>query len=1011
MTSPRHFPQFTLQRLNSVLTRLSGQIWHSPVPVGLSKAAETNEPVPFSRLKKVDFQSVEAPLHWGRLFHYTWFRLDLPRSTDSGQRYLRWREQGEATLYVGGKPFYGFDVAHRCAPIPDGIRTAHVESMCCQSAIWHPSATGLDEEGSCLEGAEVVLRNDEAWHAWHDLVVLREVLVAQIEALPDAQAYLTERPGVRPPFGKLPAWVRSVIDSIDRAIDDWETKGLPALRKSLARLYRRFPAEWHQLRATMVGHAHIDLVWLWPEGTGESKAVHTFATVLRLMETYPEFRFSYSQPASYEAVTRLTPELVEPIRERIDQGRWEMLGAAYVESDTVLTSGEGLLRSLMMGQESRTPWTLDRARVLWLPDVFGYAGCLPQLMKMADIDWFYTNKVAWRRVTPFPHSSFRWRGTDGTEVLAHVSFEVNHSYNGTATVKELHDAVLTQKQSAVHREALVPTGYGDGGGGPTEEMCERARRLANLVSVPKAEWGGVEQFFDRMESVQDELPVWSGEIYLEMHRGTYTTQSHMKSAYRAAERGLQTWEAVHCATGHGGIDREMWKRVIFAQFHDALPGSSYHETYAELVPELEQIADGAVDRASQALAGPKGEACLFNPLPQTVSTVVRDEEEGDRMISVPSLSGVSADAPAIDGLSSVSVKGHTLSNDRTRVVFNSAGEIRSMSVDGSPVALTESGGQFWVYPDHPHDFDAWEIDHDALRLGTRTRGGRLVESSGDGGVAGDMVFERTLPDDAGSVRIRYQLRAGEPYIRVSCEVDWQKTEALLRIVFPTDYRGSNARFGAPFGSVLRPQMPGRPGDEAYWESPASRWAMVTDDGEGDGFYLVTEAKYGFEAKEGSLAVTLLKSAAQTGERRQDASSAPSSLRVSGRARFTDLGIHRIDLAFGRFDSEAPREEMPASLADTLYTLPIAYQGDPVQSGFIGVQGGASLVPAWARPFSKERWLLRLHETLGRRGEAQIQLEPGYVLEAVGVGDTLRDETSTRIQFKPYQVLSFMIRKP
>lgn len=1010
MTSPRHFPQFTLQRLDTALARLNDEIWYNPVSVGLSQAAETKEAVPLRRLKKADFQSVAAPLHWGRLFHYTWFRLDLPRSGESASRYLRWREQGEATLYVDGKPYYGFDVAHRHAPLPDGVRTAHVESMCCQSAIWHPAATGLDAEGSRLDGAEIVLRNDDAWHSWHDLVVLREVLVAQLQKLPDAEAYLTSRPGVRPALSRLPAWVRALIESIGRALDDWETEGLVALRKTLTSIYRRFPAEWHELRATMVGHAHIDLVWMWPERTGETKAVHTFSTALSLMDTYPEFRFSYSQPASYEAVVRRAPALAEPIREQIERGRWELLGAAYVESDTVLTSGEALLRSLILGQESREPWTDEPSRVLWLPDVFGYAGCLPQLMKMAGIDWFFTNKVAWRRVTPFPHSSFRWRGTDGTEVLAHVSFEINQSYNGTATVKELHDAALVHKQSAVHPETLVPTGYGDGGGGPTPEMCERARRLANLVSVPKAEWGGVEEFFGRMEPVRDELPVWSGEIYLEMHRGTYTTQSKMKAVYRAAERGLQIWEAAHCAAGLGRVDVRTWKRVIFAQFHDALPGSSFHETYAEMVPELEQIARDTKKQASKALSRTRGRACCFNPLPQPVSFLAAGKDGADRMVTVPPLSGVDLDACPSMEEPAVSVSGHTLDNGRTRVVFNAAGEIRTLTVDGRPVELTGTGGQLWVYPDHPHDFDAWEVDHEALGLGTRVRGGRLMDSGGDHGVEGRLVFERTLPDGAGSVRVTYKLRSGESSVRVSLEVDWRRPEALLRWVMPTDYRGANARFGAPFGSVLRPQMPGRPGDDAYWESPASRWAMVTDDGEREGFYLVTEAKFGFEAREGSLAVTLLKSAVQTGERRQEAGSAPSSLRESGRAQFTDLGIHEINLAFGRFDPEACREEMPAALADSLYTQPMTYKGKPVQSGLVGIQGGASLVPAWAQPLDDNCWLLRLHETLGRRGEVRLQLAPGCSLWAIGAGDTLGKKVSTRITFKPYQVLSYAIRR-
>lgn len=1008
----RHLTQFILARINAALSRLESAIWHSPVAVHISKGIESEQPLPFRKaIRDSTFQRIEPPVHWGRIFEYTWFRLELPREAGNGRQYLRWREQGEATLYIKGEPYYGFDLAHRQAPLPDGVRIAHVESMCCQSAIWHRDETGIDPQGSRLDGAEIVCRDDDAWHAWNDLQVLKEVLERGIAGTDEAPGHFTALRGVHPPFRSVPPWIRSLIEATDRAIDVLDLSGASAFRKASSSILRKSTAEWHQIPATLVGHAHIDLVWMWPERTGDSKAVHTFATALRMMEEYPEFRFSFSQPASYEAVSRLAPMMTDRIRERVHQKKWELLGAAYVESDTVIPCGEALLRSLYIGQSAREKWEEGASRVLWLPDVFGYSGCLPRLMHMAGIDGFFTNKVAWRRVSHFPHSSFRWRGNDGTEVLAHVSFAVENCYNGTATVGELQVAAARHRQSAIHREVLVPTGYGDGGGGPTEEMCERGRRLANLVSVPKARWGTVKDFFERMQPLRKDLPVWVGEIYLQMHRGTFTSQAAMKSAYRAAERGLQTLEAAHCVTGQGPIDERLWKRVVFSQFHDALPGSSFHEAFAELVPELETISGGCIQQTEAVLKSKPGRACWFNPLAQPVNHVVRRRGAKASLISIPPLAGVEqAKATVIDHCGTVRAHAGTLSNQRVKLVCNGSGEVRSLRVDGTDLALADRGGQLWVYPDFPHNYPAWEIDHEALALGTRVRGGRAVGAFGDGEVEGSIVFDRELPNGAGTVRVTYQLRADESHVRVLFDVIWKKPQSLLRWVFPTRYCGANARFGAPFGSTLRPQLPGHPDNESYWESPGSRWALVADDGENEGLFVVTEAKFGFEAFDGRLAVSMVRSPFQTGEEPKYERGFPSALRMSGRETFTDLGTHHVAMAFGLFNPEAPRNELPASLADTMFTTPVSYRGQAISSGLLELKGGASLVPAWVRPLSRDQWVLRLHETLGRRGMAEVRLAPGFELAKAGVCDGVGSRTSRKIRFGPYQVLSYVVRR-
>jgi alpha-mannosidase len=957
------------------------------------------------------FQKIKLPMHWGRMFEYTWFKVsDL--APDAHRRWLRWQDQAEATLYVSGLPHYGFDVAHRMAPIPSGCSEAWVQSVCCQSAIWHPAATGLDSQGSRFAAAEVVRRNEAAWSAYHALSVLYDLALEELKGVDGLAAAAVNRPGARDGLGSAPHRLRRLLLALDQAADAYDVGGLPALSKKLASIYAAFPADGDALRARLLGHAHIDLVWLWPEHVGEAKAIHTFATMNRLLEAYPEMRFSYSQPASYEAVTRISPRLMEAVKRRVKAGQWEATGATYVESDTLLACGEALLRSFQLGQEWFQGANGKPARVLWLPDVFGYSGCIPQLARMSGVESFFTNKQTWSRITPFPHSSFVWRGTDGSELVAHVSHETQQFYNGATTIRELRDGGCDHRQSDRHAEFLVPTGYGDGGGGPTEEMCERARRLRDLAGVPRVDWVLAEPFFARLRRLRADLPVWTGEIYLEYHRGIYTTHGDLKAGFRAAERGLQTWEAAHCAARLGPIDAGAWRRMVFAQFHDAIPGSSINEVYAQMRPELRQLAVRGKDSARDALRGRRvKKECLFNPLPLPLPVNRRGPGKRMSRVVIPPMSGVVlADAFSDTAVAPVKVSGRRLSNGLAEVSFNSAGEIVSLELKGRPVDLAGAAGQLWTYPDHPHAFDAWEIDRHTLKLGRRVAARAEVAIRQNTPLAACISFTRHVGKSS-RVVTNYRLEAGSPVLQIEYLIDWREPQFLLKTVFPTLYRGQAARFGAPFGSVLRDQRLGPAAAEAQWEVPGSRWALVSDDGEQEGLFVVTEDKYGFGCREGRLDVSLLRSALITGEGGKQAKALPPSLqRRSARPRYSDIGTHQIRLAVGRWQADLPRGEMPAALADTLFTDCVAYQGAPCDSGLVGISGGDSLVPAWAKPLSGTQWLLRLHETMGRRGEANLELADGWRTRRVGILDRPGPLFAGAVAFDPYQVVSVILEK-
>ncbi|MFZ4778671.1 MAG: glycoside hydrolase family 38 C-terminal domain-containing protein [Terrimicrobiaceae bacterium] len=476
---------------------------------------------------------------------------------------------------------------------------------------------------------------------------------------------------------------------------------------------------------------------------------------------------------------------------------------------------------------------------------------------------------------------------------------------------------------------------------------------------------------------------------------------------RFAERALQVHEATRCVTTCLPLPLHPWKRVVFAQFHDYIPGSSIHEVYAEAKPELAAIAKNALDSSAAELTEKPGQRALFNPLPHP--RIHRDEEFGP--VVLPPLSGAPVKDLEAAVPDSVSVSKAAISNARVSAKFDSSGRLVAMDVDGRCVPFRSPANEFFLIPDHPHSFDAWEIDRQAFSLGKADlrKASVTVESSGPD--RGTVSFHRQLGKKS-SVTVKYSLASGSSALGIEYDLDWQEEQMLLKAVFPTAYTGRDARFGAPFGSVKRPQTGGTTAAEAMWEVPASRWAVVSDDSESEGFFIVTEAKYGFSCRDGALGLSLVRSARISSEDRGFVQgSHPEPIRRTLAPHvLSDIGRHRIAISVGRFDPAAPRAEHPAALADLLFTLPVEYSGGAVDCGLLGLSGGDSLQPAWAVPAGPGKWVLRLHETLGRSGEVTIHLKKGWKTRQVTLsGKPVKQKTrGNRISFSAYKVVSVEI---
>lgn len=1002
------FPQLVPQRAVRVVQRLEEMVWKPLGPVDCEFGGSFKKHFSLDEAVALDFSSMQKPFFWGQLFDQAWFRLRLPDYSNVERVYLHWKDQGEGTLYLGGVPTYGFDVAHRRCRLPGGVKEAYIEGLCLQSAIWHPDATGMDGRGSRFDGVDLCQRDEQAWHVLHDFKALLDLAIDEGARVNKGEPLRLSGAGYLSPVHSTSVLFRRLLKALDNAADALDAGGLEAAGASLVESYSRLEGQAERITAVLTGHAHIDLVWLWPESCGEYKAVHTFSTMQRLLNEYPEFRFAYSQPFSYRAVEKRSPALMNGVRESMREGRWECLGATDVESDTQLPCGEGLLRSFLLGQRWHKLTQGKISPVLWIPDVFGYAGCLPQIMSQVGVKYFFTTKLTWSNIHLFPYSSFVWRGIDGSEVLAHVTQE--NGYNQQASAVELRRGANAYRQSDVDDAFLAPTGFGDGGGGVTEEMCERARRYRNLAGMPETRWGGVVPFFERLAERMPSLPVYQGELYLEYHRGVFTTHGDLKAVFRNCERALQTWEAVRCATGGGEVDEVHWRRLVFAQFHDFIPGSSIREVYEMGIPELAALAQLALRESVQELAS-AGEPAVFNPLPVPKIVLRKGADGCDIAHELAPLSGsILRELPALKPVASVCATPTSLSSAQVSAEFDEFGRVAKLRFGDRQLPLQSPLAQFAVHPDYPTAFEAWDIDRQSLSLGGPIQCAAVGKASGTDLEASVEFFVRLT--ERSSAVIKYRLDAFLPILHICCDLDWQDEHTLLRLLFPTSYSGRMARFGIPFGSVLRGQQPGNPQDEAAFESPASRWAMVLDDSGAEGLGLVTEAKYGFSCRDGMLGVSLVRSPYITGSEPGASKMFPKSLRRSpSEVCHTDVGRHCIRLAVCLQTHETPRDLLAPTLADSLFTNPVFYTGAPISAGLLSLEGGDSLVPCWAKPASDGKgWILRLHETLGRRGVAKPRLAEGWSISCSDVFESTPSELAPLedISFTPFQILTMRL---
>lgn len=798
-----------------------------------------------------------------------------------------------------------------------------------------------------------------------------------------------------------------------------------------------------------VGHAHLDIAWLWPISQIRRKTARTFSSVLRLMEQFPDFHFTQSQPQLYRYVAEDHPDLFEQIQRHVAVGRWEVTGGMWVEADCNLSGAEALVRQFLLGRryfrehfgEAETP-------ILWLPDVFGYPWALPQLIEQAGLKYFMTTKLSWNQYNRLPYDSFWWQGLDGTRVLTHfittpdTAGNPYNTYNGDLSPRQIIGAWRNYQQKETHAELLTAFGWGDGGGGPTREMLENSRRLAENPGAPCVRLGSAGEFFQNLAAHAGErLPVWNDELYLEYHRGTYTSQARIKRANRKSEfllhdaEFLAAWAAL--ATNYEYPHSELtraWELLCLNQFHDILPGSSIGQVYEDSTRDYEAIralGEKVRETSLTVLARLLPEAAAFvavNPtsfggrhiglLPEQLThgqnlidlvsgeTLLTQVVSDGTLVEVPRMAsygmvalGVGDMSPPPPVSSLVAELGNDtaiLENDALRVEFDLAGEIIRLfdKIMGREVLPPgQRANVFQAFEDRPLDFDAWEIDifyEDKQWKAEPAHSLTVIET---GPLRAGLEIRRRLLNS--EIVQRVYLYRGDRRLDFDTRVDWRERHVLLKVAFPVDVLSPVATYDIQWGNVQRPTHRNTSWDWARFETCAHKWVDLS---EGDyGVSLLNDCKYGHDVQGNVLRLTLLKSATY-----------PDPDADQGEHRFTySLLPHTGDWRAGT---------APASYAlnDPLIVRRVTGGGGDMPQSLVAVDAPNVIIETVKQAEDSRGLIVRLYENERCRGS--VTLRVGFPLAGAYRCNLLEepgeplDVTQNAVCFsvKPYQIVTLRL---
>ncbi|HZC26856.1 MAG TPA: glycoside hydrolase family 38 C-terminal domain-containing protein, partial [Actinopolymorphaceae bacterium] len=806
--------------------QLDIEVWHAP-----------GEPVPVGEAVGADYKPATLGETWGPPWGTSWFRLTgrVPEEWDGR------RVEAVVDLGFGGGP--GFS-AEGLAYTPDGDPIKGLNPDNIYVPLAGPASGDASDAGTAKGGATFQIYVEAAANptviGWPDFAPTKlgdketagtepmyEIRRAELAVFhADVWDLLRDIEVLDDLRKQLPADLPrrfEILRALERALDALDYDDIPrsaaAAREQLAAvLAKPAYASAHQISA--VGHAHIDSAWLWPLRETVRKVARTVSNVATLAADHPDFRFAFSQAQQHAWMKDHHPKVWQRLKDAVASGHVIPIGGMWVESDTNMPGGEAMARQFVHGKRFFLDEYGIETDTVWLPDSFGYSAGLPQLVKLSGHQWFLTQKISWNQTNKFPHHTFWWEGIDGTRVFTH--FPPADTYNGQLTGWELAHAQRNYQDKGGGTRSLLPFGHGDGGGGPTREMLGRADRLADLESSPKVSIEHPARFFEQAHDEYPNAPVWVGELYLELHRATYTSQAKTKQGNRRSEhllREAELWSAAAAVAGrsdypYDDLDR-IWKAVLLNQFHDILPGSSIHwvhreaeETYARLAVELDAI----IARAQQALAGEGTATVVFNAAPHDRGGVPAMGAATRGRSHAPAVT-VSEDGPRI-----------VLDNGLVRVTVDERGLLTSVyEIESQREALAPgaAGNLLQLHVDTPNLWDAWDVDPFYRNKVTDLVDVDSIEVVGNS--PEEAVVEVTRSFSSSTVLQRIRVHAGECQVTIDNEIDWHEKEKFLKAAFPLDVHADRSAAETQFGHLFRPTHNNTSWENAKFEICAHRF--------------------------------------------------------------------------------------------------------------------------------------------------------------------------------------------
>lgn len=1018
-------------------------------------AAAADKTVPdFSRLEGKDFKVGE---NWGGKDQRCWFRAEVRVPAEwkqqQGNIYLEIKvgrghsgnlSGSESLLYLNGRVLQGLDRNHSLVK----LSRRELESEKLELAV--KAFSGLGAEKQQFKKAALIYRNKELEEFYN----LAETLIQAIETMAAGQ-------NLREKLLNILNQAINLIDFRKTGSEDFIQTAAKAnryLKESLS----RFDDNKNLPKVTAVGHSHIDVAWLWQLLHTREKTARTFSTVLRLMDEYPDYTFVQSSPQLYKFIKEDYPEIYAKIKEKIKAGKWEVTGGMWVEADCNLTSGESLVRQFLHGKEFvKEEFDIDW-NILWLPDVFGYSWALPQIIKKSGLQYFMTTKISWSQFNRPEYDTFKWRGIDGTEVLTHfiTTPEVNndqpfYTYNGLLNPESVKGSWDNYQQKDINDELLLAYGWGDGGGGPTRKMIEAGKNMQQIPGIPAVEFGKAEAYFSRLAeraAANKDLPVWDGELYLEYHRGTYTSQAEIKKNNRKAEILLHDAELFNSFAAADNyleyprlLFKENWELVLKNQFHDILPGSSIKEVYQDSAEEFKQVfkktgeaLTSSLEEIAAQIKGKEKKLVVFNSLPWQRSDYIEFEGREIMIDDLPASGyksyniveageGLKLEAEIeaqkeadfkesqINYLKSksnsyvASVKReknllklkqekNLIENRYYRIKLNDQGQIISIfdrQFKREIIPEGQKANLLQAFEDRPMQYNAWDIDiyYQEKEYEVNQLEKMKIEKFADR-ITVNLKW-KFLESTISQKMIVY---ANQRRIDFKTDVDWQEEQILLKTAFPVDLRTTKAAYEIQFGNVERNTHWNTSWDYAKFETVGHKWADLSE--RNYGVSLLNDCKYGYDIKDQTMRLTLIKAGVH-----------PDPAADQGQHSFCySLYPHAGDWYKG--DTVREAYELNYPLKTVISEADAGKEAQ--QKSFIKVEAESSILETVKKAESANALILRFYEYGSRREEVKADLNFKFKeikecnLVEEDIADIKSDVDSFKFEIKPYEIKTFKV---